>query len=124
MDAQQPYRFPAFFSYASKDNNYFSSIIDKFHSQFSKILSGALMGDTQLDCEPFLDTRDMPTNGNLTQLILDNVRASFALFIFVGPNYVRSEWCLQELTEFSRMQRGAQDVLSKRVWMFKLGELE
>jgi hypothetical protein len=51
------------------------------------------------------------------------VKSSFALFLFVGPGYVNSTYCLDELKYFSRLFAGAQDELRNRVWILELEPL-
>jgi hypothetical protein len=117
------FKYPAFFSYAHADDQAFGGYITRFHKLFSNSLLGHLQRNGLDSATPFLDLIDLSTAGNIDSLLANELNDSFALFIFVGQQYVNSNWCLKELSYFSSKFGGANDELKERVFILQIEPL-
>ncbi len=119
------YKHPAFFSYSRADESAWGNWCKDFHMVFSNAIAGELRNRGFDPARPFFDIEDLAgKNETVERNLRDGVSSSFALFIFLGPGYVNSQWCCEELRYFAAMHRGAQDTLLERVWIFELAVLE
>jgi hypothetical protein len=123
--AKQGFKYPAFFSYSRADESAWGDWCKDFHTVFSKAIAGELRNRGLEPARPFFDIENLQGKTQSVEANLrEGVDASFALFIFLGPGYVNSEWCCRELAYFSQLHRGAQDMLLQRVWIFELATLD
>ena len=119
------YKHPAFFSYSRADESAWGNWCKDFHTVFSNAIAGELRNRGFDPARPFFDIEDLAgKNETVERNLRDGVSSSFALFIFLGPGYVNSQWCCEELRYFAAMHRGAQDTLLERVWIFELAVLD
>ena len=72
-----------------------------------------------LDELAFFDTENMPANGPLEKELIEKIRSSYFLVLFVGKNYLRSRWCGDELAWFSKRFSDLRSTL-KNVFMLIL----
>ena len=118
------FKYPAFLSYSSADNQSWGGWLNDFHKVFSAGLAGELKIQGAEQAVPFYDIEQLQgTTGSVEAILKERVESSFALFIFLGRGYVKSEWCCKEL-EFSNLHNGARDTLLQRVWIFDLDLLD
>lgn len=119
------YKHPAFFSYSRADESAWGNWCKDFHTVFCNAIAGELRNRGFDPARPFFDIEDLAgKNETVERNLRDGVSSSFALFIFLGPGYVNSQWCCEELRYFASMHRGAQDTLLERVWVFELAVLD
>jgi hypothetical protein len=114
------FSYPVFFSSCSADEVATGNYISKFHKHFSTIISDKLAQEGLDVSVPIMDTIDLPISGNIDRLLDEYVKKSFALFIFVGKGYLKSNYCFDELKYFSNLLNHARDELQERVWIFEL----
>ncbi|HWZ72677.1 MAG TPA: hypothetical protein VN326_14555 [Casimicrobiaceae bacterium] len=119
------FKFPAFLSYSSADNQTWGGWLNDFHKVFSEGLAGELKIQGAQQAVPFFDIESLRGKaGSVESLLRDNVESSFALFVFLGRGYLKSEWCCKELEFFSNLHNGARDTLLQRVWIFEVDRLD
>lgn len=94
------YRYYAYFSYSAADDEAWNHWIVNFKNELSFSLPSRLRG---IKLPPIHLRGDSPwASGLLDERLEDNVRDSFALFLFVHDNYLDSQWCLKELEYFKK----------------------
>jgi hypothetical protein len=108
--------FDAFFSYAHSDNDGYNDFVRKFESRLKGLFTARLnqrIAEFRLegklglhnfdegDVKFFIDYKGLPANGPLDEELCAAARKSHFLFIFVGPSYLASEYCGEELRYFS-----------------------
>ena len=94
------HRFAAFVSYAFKDNLASANWVNSFHRELYAVAEGLLDG-IDGGARPLRMIRENDIiGGKLASTLLSTVSDSYALMVVVGPNYPRSEWCLNELQYF------------------------
>src|SRR3954451_10061266 len=83
----------------------YSSLDNELHRNWVKDFSDALKRRVQLELTHkqypvdldelafFFDNESMPANGPLENELNDKVKTSQFLLLFVGDNYLKSEWC-------------------------------
>jgi hypothetical protein len=119
------FKYPAFLSYSSADNQSWGGWLNDFHKVFSAGLAGELKIQGAEQAVPFYDIEQLQgTTGSVEAILKERVESSFALFIFLGRGYVKSEWCCKELEFFSNLHNGARDTLLQRVWIFEIDRLD
>jgi len=119
------FKYPAFLSYSSADNQSWGGWLNDFHKVFSVGLAGELKIHGAEQAVPFYDIDQLQgTTGSVEAILKERVESSFALFIFLGRGYVKSEWCCKELEFFSNLHNGARDTLLQRVWIFEIDRLD
>jgi hypothetical protein len=119
------FKYPAFLSYSSADNQSWGGWLNDFHKVFSAGLAGELKIHGAEQAVPFYDIEQLQgTTGSVEAILKERVESSFALFIFLGRGYVKSEWCCKELEFFSNLHNGARDTLLQRVWIFEIDRLD
>ncbi len=119
------FKYPAFLSYSSADNQSWGGWLNDFHKVFSAGLAGELKIHGAEQAVPFYDIDQLQgTTGSVEAILKERVESSFALFIFLGRGYVKSEWCCKELEFFSNLHNGARDTLLQRVWIFEIDRLD
>jgi hypothetical protein len=108
-----------FFSYATLDNDLQDNWVKNFREALKSrvLLELKAMPDfkeidrDQLDF--FIDDKGLPANGGLVDELIDAIKQSNFLFLFVGENYLRSDYCAKELewfsSRFSSIERQALD---------------
>ena len=95
-----------FFSYATLDNDLQSNWVKDFRDDLRKrvlleLKSGPYQ-DIDLDqIDFFIDDKGIPANGGLVDELIEAIKRSNFLFMFVGDNYLRSDYCSKELEWFS-----------------------
>jgi hypothetical protein len=100
---KQPLRYSecsysVFISFATLDNDAYNRFVANFRDELVQALPGRLKGNRMA---PVHFTGFEPkVAGSLSSLLVDAVRKSFAMFLFVHDNYVASQWCLKELEYF------------------------
>src|SRR5262245_35445210 len=87
-----------FFSYATLDNELQSNWVKDFRDDLKKRVVLQLksngFNDADLDqIDFFIDDKGMPANGGLMDELIDAIRRSHFLFMFVGEGYLRSDYC-------------------------------
>jgi hypothetical protein len=93
------YRYSAFVSYSTDDDRAWNSWVSSFADELSLALAPRLRG---IRLPPIHLSGDSPLiQGRLSEKLCANVKASFAMFIFVHENYINSEWCMRELEYFA-----------------------
>ena len=95
------YRYSAFISYASDDDDAWNSFVSCFTDELNKALAPRLRGIPVPQAH--LSGDDPLVGGRLSDKLRQNVDDSFAMFIFVHDNYLASEWCLHELEYFKSL---------------------
>src|ERR1700720_4206885 len=96
------FKYPAFLSYSSADNQSWGGWLNDFHKVFSVGLAGELKIQGAEQAIPFYDIDQLQgTTGSVEAILKERVESSFALFIFLGRGYVKSQWCCKELEFFS-----------------------
>ena len=119
------FKYPAFLSYSSADDQSWGGWVKSFHQVFSQGLAGELKIQGAEEAIPFFDIESLRGKaGSVESLLKENVQSSFALFVFLGRGYLKSEWCCKELEFFSNLHNGARDTLLQRVWIFELDRLD
>jgi hypothetical protein len=119
------FKYPAFLSYSSADNQSWGGWLNDFHKVFSVGLAGELKIHGAEQAVPFYDIDQLQgTTGSVEAILKERVESSFALFVFLGRGYVKSEWCCKELEFFSNLHNGARDTLLQRVWIFEIDRLD
>jgi len=108
-----------FFSYATLDNELQSNWVKDFREDLKKrvLLELRVMpGFKELDLDQldfFIDDKGLPANGGLVDELIDAIKQSNFLFLFVGENYLRSDYCTKEIewfsSRFSSLERQALD---------------
>lgn len=90
-----------FINYARFDNDLEESDrgwVDTLYERLKKRLR-ALTG---IDPEIFIDTRDMKGNGHVTDTLIIKMQRVALLVPILSPCYLKSDWCIQEVSEFCR----------------------
>jgi hypothetical protein len=119
------FKYPAFLSYSSADNQTWGGWLNDFHKVFSEGLTGELKIQGAQQAVPFFDIESLRGKaGSVESLLRENVESSFALFVFLGRGYLKSEWCCKELEFFSNLHNGARDTLLQRVCIFEVDRLD
>jgi hypothetical protein len=119
------FKYPAFLSYSSADNQSWGGWLNDFHKVFSAGLAGEFKIQGAEQAVPFYDIEQLHgTTGSVESILKERIESSFALFIFLGRGYVQSEWCCKELEFFSNLHNGARDTLLQRVWIFEIDRLD
>lgn len=94
------YRYYAYFSYSVPDDDAWDQWVSCFKDELFFSLPSRLRG---IKLPPIHLCGDDPlTSGVLHERLEENVRDSFALFLFVHDNYLDSQWCLKELEYFKK----------------------
>src|SRR5579871_493271 len=113
-----------FFSYSSLDNRLNDGWIETFRDDLRERVGLLLFEkDSTLNLQDlafFFDTESMPANGPLELELLEKVKASRFLILFVGENYLRSKWCGKELQCFMQQFAGIEDQAFKRIFMMMM----
>jgi hypothetical protein len=119
------FKYPAFLSYSSADDQSWGGWVRSFHQVFSQGLAGELKIQGAEQTVPFFDIESLRGKaGSVESLLRENVESSFGLFVFLGRGYLKSEWCCKELEFFSNLHNGARDTLLQRVWIFEIDRLD
>lgn len=93
-------RFYAFFSYSVPDDQGWNQWVSCFKDELFYSLPSRLRG---IRLPPIHLCGDgLLASGVLDQKLEENVRDSFALFLFVHANYLDSDYCLKELSYFKK----------------------
>jgi len=116
------YTYSVFMSYAHADDQAWGYWITNFNIELNLMLPPRLRG---IDVpKTHLSGVNGPITGPLNEELYRNVKASFAMILFVHDNYLESEWCLKELAYFKELfgEQGFRDrffviALSKRAIM-------
>ncbi len=130
------HRFAAFVSYAFKDNLASANWVNSFHRELYAVAEGLLDG-IDGGARPLRMIRENDIiGGKLASTLLSTVSDSYTLMVVVGPNYPRSEWCLNELQYFRQahgdaafndrvlvvaINKGAMDALKLKPQWAELG---
>lgn len=112
-----------FCSYSRLDNELHHNWIKEFTGRLKRRVQILLQNNGYKFPEElafFFDTESMPANGPLESELLDKVRASHFLLIFVGKNYLTSSWCGNELAWFSNRFSGVGDAALRNVFIIIL----
>lgn len=111
------YRYSAFISYATADDEAWNAWISCFTDELNlalgsrlhfKVPAAHLSGDVPL------------LSGRLSDKLRKNVDDAFAMFIFVHDNYLASDWCLKEL-EYFKAQLGDEG-FRERLYLVAMSE--
>ena len=113
------YTYSVFMSYAHADDQAWGYWITNFNIELNLMLPPRLRG---IDVpKTHLSGVNGPITGPLNEELYRNVKASFAMILFVHDAYLDSEWCLKELDYFKELfgEHGFRDrffviALSKR----------
>jgi hypothetical protein len=113
-----------FCSYARLDNDLHHNWIRNFASDLKRRVQ-VLLSDNgyKFDLDEigfFFDTEGMPANGPLAPQLIEKIKVSHFLFLFVGRNYLRSHWCGDELTWFSQRFSNLREAALKNVFVIIL----
>ncbi len=112
------FKYPAFLSYSSADNQSWGGWLNDFHKVFSAGLAGELKIQGAEQAVLFYDIEQLQgTTGSVEAILKERVESSFALFIFLGRGYVKSEWCCKELEFFSNLHNGASFLSVDRIFL-------
>jgi len=114
-----------FFSYATLDNDMQDNWVKDFREDLRRrvlleLRSGSYK-DLDLDqIDFFIDDKGLPANGGLMDELVDAIRKSNFLFMFVGDAYLRSDYCAKELEWFSRRFASLEGQALKHMFMVML----
>lgn len=98
-------RYYAFFSYSVEDNRAWNKWVSCFKDELFYSLPGRVRG---IPLPPIHLCEDYPmVSGSLDAKLKENVRDTFAMFLFVHDSYLDSGWCLKEL-EYFKSQFGEE----------------
>ena len=95
------YRYCAFISFATLDDDTWNSWVSCFTDELEKALPGRLHGVSVPP--PFLSSDNPLVSGSLSEMLRAAIDDSFAMFLIVHDNYLESEWCLKELEYFKSL---------------------
>jgi len=113
-----------FCSYARLDNDLHHNWIKNFANDLKRRVQ-LLLSDNgfKFDLDElgfFFDTEGMPANGPLAEELVEKIKASHFLFLFVGRHYLKSQWCGDELTWFSQRFARIREAALKNVFVLIL----
>jgi hypothetical protein len=103
MKKYQDCKYPAFISYAHKDDQATGGWITQFHRAFIELLAGKIPRGIKTPNPAHMSGWNGPNHGQLIEQLSLNLADSHSLFIIVHDHYVTSEVCLQELKLFKKM---------------------
>ena len=113
-----------FSSYSSLDNDLYRNWVKDFSNALKLRVYLELRDKEYLvnldELAFFFDTESMPANGPLENELNEKVKASRFLFLFVGDNYLKSEWCGKELDWFGERFSGIQEAALKDIFLIVL----
>jgi len=114
----------AFSSYSSLDDELHHGWIKNFTVDLKKRVRLWLEQkghDFDLDQVAFFfDKESMPANGDLEGELIEHMKASGFLLLFVGDNYLKSPWCGKELDWFSARFSGIPKEALKNMFLIAL----
>ena len=114
----------AFSSYSSLDDELHHSWIKNFTIDLKKRVRLWLeQKDHDYDLDQvafFFDKESMPANGSLEDELIEHMKASGFLLLFVGDNYLKSPWCGKELDWFSARFSGIPKEALKNMFLIAL----
>ena len=114
----------AFSSYSSLDDELHRGWIKDFTIELKRRVhlllqqEGCTFGLDEM--EFFFDKESMPANGSVEDELIKNVKASGFLLLFIGDNYLKSQWCGKELDWFSARFSGIPKEALKNMFMIML----
>jgi hypothetical protein len=111
------WRHAAFISYSQDDNeltSHASELKKYFDQKFGAMLRTQNRG-RYAERAAYFDRVGLPEAGSLSTELRQAVQGSLSLVIVVGRGYLKSPWCLEELTWFREMFKGRPDELKRRL---------
>ena len=113
----------AFSSYSSLDDELHRGWIKDFTIERRRVhlllqQEGYTFGLDEM--EFFRDKESMPANGSVEDELIKNVKTSGFLLLFIGDNYLKSQWCGKELDWFSARFSGIPKEALKNMFMIML----
>lgn len=112
------YRYSAFISYATADDEAWNSWVSLFTDELNLTLAPRVRGVKVPQAHL---SGDKPlVSGRLSEKLCANVDDSFAMFLVVHDNYLASSWCLQELEYFKALV--GDDGFRERLYVIAMSE--
>jgi hypothetical protein len=116
-------KWDVFSSYSSLDDELHRGWIKKFAAELKERVRILLATRGYTDLHKlafFFDKESMPANGNLEDELIENIKTTRFLFLFVGDNYLKSPWCGNELDWFSARFSNIPREALKNIFMIML----
>lgn len=112
------YRYSAFISYATGDDDAWNAWVSCFNDELNKTLGSRVRG---IKVPQAHMSGDNPLiAGRLSDQLRANVDDSFAMFLFVHDNYLESRWCLKELEYFRELS--GDDGFRERLYVIAMSK--
>lgn len=116
--AELHYKYSVFMSYAHDDDVSWGRWISQFNDELNRSLPARLR-----ELEPpgsFLSSKNGPIHGGLNEALYEAIKCSFAMVVFVHDEYLRSNWCLQELQYFRQLH--GEDGFRRRLFVVAMSQ--